>query len=228
MKKFFILFTAAGFFITSCNNNNDSFVTSDSASDSNAVATTHGDAMHSAATPVGQDTAGMARGLMPGMSSMMAGMKSMQMTGDFDADYANAMIMHHQGALDMAQVAVSEGQDAKIKSMAQQIISKQKTEQDNLKTFLQNYKPSGMKHGEGALQKSMDAMAAKMMKMPMSSITDQDFATMMIAHHEHGIAMDKLEVEHGMDNPLKAMAKKSIASQQNEIKALKAWLATAK
>ena len=85
-----------------------------------------------------------------------------------------------------------------------------------------------MKHGEGALQKSMDAMAAKMMKMPMSSITDQDFATMMIAHHEHGIAMDKLEIEHGMDNPLKAMAKKSIASQQNEIKALKAWLATAK
>lgn len=225
MKKVFILFTAAGILITSCNNNTDSFVTSDKDSDSNAVSS---QSTTTTTGAMGQDTAGMARGLMQSMSSSMAAMKSMQMTGDFDADYANAMIAHHQGAIDMAQVELSQGRDEKVKTIARNIVNKQTPEQQELRTFLQKYKASGMKHGEGALQQSLDSMAGKMMKMTMNNSTDQDFVTMMVAHHEHGIAMDKLQVEHGMDDALKAMAKKSIASQQKEIKELKALLAGTK
>lgn len=49
---------------------------------------------------------------------------------------------------------------------------------------------------------------------------------MMSSHHEDGIAMEKLEIQHGMANKLKQLAQKSIDHQQKDIKELKAWLNT--
>ncbi len=115
----------------------------------------------------------------------------MQMSGDFDVDFANMMIEHHQGAIDMSQVEVSQGSDEKIKSMAQKILKKQKEEQQMLRDFVKSYKPSGVKHGEGELQKSMSATMEKHKSMQMSGNVDKDFATMMVSHHEDGMAMQK-------------------------------------
>ncbi|MEJ7680312.1 MAG: DUF305 domain-containing protein [Segetibacter sp.] len=66
--------------------------------------------------------------LMSVMNASMAKMESMKMTGDFDLDFANMLIEHHQGAVDMSKVEVAKGTDEKIKSMAQNIITKQTEE----------------------------------------------------------------------------------------------------
>jgi uncharacterized protein (DUF305 family) len=63
--------------------------------------------------------------------SMMKGMKdmeSMPMTGNADHDFAMMMKMHHQGALDMANVELQQGKDPKLRSMAKKIIESQKKE----------------------------------------------------------------------------------------------------
>ena len=66
------------------------------------------------------------------MKSMMqngAGkMQSMQMTGNVDLDFAMMMRMHHQGAIDMAEMELQKGKDAEMKSMAKMIIESQKKE----------------------------------------------------------------------------------------------------
>ena len=54
--------------------------------------------------------------------------------------------------------------------------------------------------------------------------TDRDFATMMRAHHQHGIDMAKAEVESGKDPAMVKEAKKIIASQQKDIQTFDAWL----
>lgn len=76
---------------------------------------------------------GMAR--MSGMGdmrgSMMATMKnmdSMKMTGDTDRDFASMMKMHHQSAVEMAEMELKKGKDAKMRSMAKRIISAQQKE----------------------------------------------------------------------------------------------------
>ena len=81
-----------------------------------------------------------------------------------------------------------------------------------------------MQHGEGELQKSMSSAMNQMKSMQMRGDVDKDFATMMMHHHEHGVAMAKMEVEHGMSSKLKQMAQKSITKQNQEIKELKNWL----
>ena len=87
-----------------------------------------------AATMAAMPKADMAKGMMgsDGMKqSMMMGMDSMQkmqMTGDTDKDFAMMMKMHHQQAVDMAQMELKDGKSPAMKKMATQIISAQKKE----------------------------------------------------------------------------------------------------
>ena len=63
--------------------------------------------------------------------SMMTGMdrmQKMQMSGDTDKDFAMMMKMHHQQAVDMAQMELKDGKSPAMKKMAKQIISAQKKE----------------------------------------------------------------------------------------------------
>ena len=68
----------------------------------------------------------MDNGLMASMNSMMDGMTNMKMTGDFDIDFANMMLAHHQAAIDVSEKEVSTGKDEKIKGMAQIILTSPK------------------------------------------------------------------------------------------------------
>jgi uncharacterized protein (DUF305 family) len=170
------------------------------------------------------DNMNMSNSLMTSMNSMMDRMKAMKMTGDFDIDFANMMIEHHQAAVDMSQEEVNSGKDEKMKGMAQKIITAQKEEISQLQDFVKNYKPSGMKHGEGELQKSMSDMDTKMKSVQMSGDIDKDFAMMMKEHHAGAVAMSKKEVTNGMSAKLKQMAQKTITDQNKEIKEFEDWI----
>jgi len=222
MKIVATLFTAATmFFLTSCGNSTENATTN---TDTSSATTT---AAIEPATST-QDTAQSGNGLMKSMNDMMDKMHSMQMTGDFDVDFTNMMVEHHQGALDMAEIEASQGKNETMKSKAQEILTKQKKEQQELKDFVQSYKPSGMKHGKGDIQKSMSKMMEKMKSMQMSGDVDKDFATMMASHHQDGIDMAKMELKNGMSDKLKKMAQKSIDDQQKDIKEFQTWLSSYK
>lgn len=62
------------------------------------------------------------------MTGMMKNMEAVKMTGDADRDFASMMKMHHQGAIDMAQMELKSGKDAKMRSMAKKIIIAQQKE----------------------------------------------------------------------------------------------------
>lgn len=174
------------------------------------------------------DNMQMDNAMMGTMNAMMSKMSGMQMTGDFDMDFATMMIAHHQGAIDMSKMEVSKGKDEKMKSMAQNIITKQTEEIGKLQAIIKNLKSSNMKLGSGELEKSMSAMKATMSGMQMTGDADKDFATMMIAHHEAAIAMSKKEIEYGMNSRLNQMAQKGITEETREINEFKAWLNTKK
>ncbi|MEO7380261.1 MAG: DUF305 domain-containing protein [Paracoccaceae bacterium] len=62
------------------------------------------------------------------MMGMMKSMDTMKSTGDTDHDFAMMMKMHHQGAIDMAQMELKGGKDATMRSMAKRIIAAQQRE----------------------------------------------------------------------------------------------------
>ena len=88
----------------------------------------------SASMPMGQMHKGAA-GSHDMKASMMMGMDGMQkmtMSGDTDKDFAMVMKMHHQQALNMAEMELANGKSADMKAMAKQIIAEQPTPRLNL------------------------------------------------------------------------------------------------
>lgn len=83
-----------------------------------------------ASMPMGQMHKGAA-GPHDMKASMMMGMDAMQkmsMTGDTDKDFAMMMKIHHQQALNMAEMELANGKSPEMKAMAKQIIVAQKKE----------------------------------------------------------------------------------------------------
>ena len=211
------------FFLQSCGNADNS--TSKKEMDSSMSNMSPHDSMNSGNMQ-------MDNSMMQSMSGTMGKMNDMKMTGDFDLDFANMMMMHHQGAIDMSEVEIAKGADAQIKTRAQNIITAQKAEIEQMQQFVKNYKmpeakkESGEMHNE--LGETMKGMMDKMNSMQMTGNTDKDFVMMMIPHHESAVTMAEDELTHGKQLTLKKMAQKMIADQSKEITEFKTWLSNQK
>lgn len=95
----------------------------------------------SAQTPgAGHGAGGHAGMKMDGSKEMMKDnsqqMMSASMTGKIDIDFAMMMRMHHMGALQMAQIELRDGKDARMREMAKKIIAGQKKEIAQFEAFL--------------------------------------------------------------------------------------------
>ena len=87
-------------------------------------AASHADMSKSPAGMPGKGSEAMHRSMMSGMQKMNA----MKPTGDTDKDFAMMMKMHHQQALNMAEMELAHGKSPDMLAMAKQIIAAQKKE----------------------------------------------------------------------------------------------------
>lgn len=161
--------------------------------------------------------------MMQNMDAMMEHVNSMKMTGDFDVDFANMMVEHHQGAISMSQVELKEGSDAQMKDMAQKIITAQQAEIAKLRDFVQAH-PATSAQQQPMAGGHMQSMHKQMKAMPMSGQVDRDFASMMVVHHQGAVTMAQEELVKGKQAGLKQMAQQMITDQQREIGEFQAWL----
>lgn len=157
------------------------------------------------------------------MSNMINKMNKMKMSGNTDVDFINMMIIHHQGAIDMATLETSSGKDEKIKSMAANIIKDQQKEILTMQNWAEKNKDKKIKPDDNSmkLMESMSVMTKPGIKM--TGDADMDFVTMMILHHKGAIEMSKVEINGGADPEIKKMAQDIIKKQEAEIKQMEDW-----
>lgn len=155
--------------------------------------------------------------MMKSMQSGMNQMMSMKMTGDPDHDFAMMLKMHHQSAVEMADLEIKQGKNAQVRKMATQIKAANQKEIGELTQFISSHKP----------QSSSSKLGQEGMKMmhsgthSMNGNIDHDFASMMAQHHQQGVDMARAFLKEGKTERMKAMANNVIKVQTKEIGELK-------
>lgn len=189
-------------------------------------------------------------GEMPGMShssSTPAASHNAQ-----DAMFAQMMIVHHQGAIEMADLASTRAGSTQVKDLAVKIKAAQQPEIDEMKAWLKAWgEPLAMPEMGSGSSPSPSDMSGMDMSTPMPTdgsdmnsmpgMTPQDmaelkaatgpafdkaFLTLMIQHHQGAIDMAKQEQSGGKDTEAKKLADSIVNSQSKEIAEMQADLAS--
>ncbi|MFY9489026.1 MAG: heavy metal translocating P-type ATPase [Solirubrobacterales bacterium] len=137
-----------------------------------------------------------------------------------DAMFVNAMIPHHQSAIDMAKLADDKAEHDEIKQLATDIITAQEREIKQLER-LKDELPS--KSGDSMMSDTeMDSMMSDTEDLTDAKPFDRAFIDAMIPHHQGAVVMAKRVT--GSSNPeLAQLGREIISAQQKEIKMMREW-----
>lgn len=147
------------------------------------------------------------------------------------------MIPYHRGAIDMANEALQKSKRPEIKSLAQNIITAQNREENELmrkwrKAWYPKASETPMTYDSQMgkmMPMSVEQKNSMMMQMDLGAADanfDLRFMDAMIPHHEGAIAMAKDALTKAKHPELKQLANDIIASQQAEIDQMKQWQKT--
>jgi uncharacterized protein (DUF305 family) len=162
-----------------------------------------------------------ATSVAPTPAADMAGMDHGNMaSGDipYDAQFIDGMIVHHDGAIAMAQQALEQAERPEIKTMAQAIIAAQEQEHTQLRAWRSAWYPdlaptSGMSMDMGTMEVSDDT----------SKPFDKRFIEAMIPHHESAIVMARDAQQKAEHQEIKDLAAAIISAQEAEIAQMIQW-----
>ena len=152
---------------------------------------------------------------------------------DFDLRFVDAMIPHHQGAVEMAQEVLSKSQRPEMKKLAQDIIAAQNREINQMKQWRKAWYPKADSkpmawHAQMGHMMAMspEQIQAMMMKGDLGAADDQfdlRFLNAMIPHHEGALVMAKDVLSKSKRPEMKKLAQEILTSQEKEIDQMKQW-----
>lgn len=186
-------------------------------------------------------------------ASPMAGMEAMAMgtpaadgahdmagqSVEFDQLYIDMMIPHHESIIALAQAAQDRLTDERLQAIAENIITSQSAENEELRGYREQWygSPQSMPMDEGMMgmmsemMPGMGDMAAMQMQMDPGALVatfcagedpDLTFIELTIPHHEMAIMSSEAALEQATHDEIRAVAERVIADQQREIDELEA------
>lgn len=147
---------------------------------------------------------------------------------EYDRMFLAGMIAHHQGAVDMAQLALNQAKHSELKAMAQNIIKAQDKEIIDMTSWQQQWGYPASS-GEQMMDHSAMSMEGDMMVMTdqLKNLTgddfDKKFLELMIEHHQSAIDMARPGEANAQHQELKALTKAIVSDQTKEIDQMKTW-----
>lgn len=147
----------------------------------------------------------------------------------YDKAFVSAMIEHHQGAIDMAELAATRARHQEVKDMATTIIATQGKEIAQLSAWQKQWgypaTPVADDHNHemiGGVMGGMGMIAAQLKGLSGDEF-DKTFLMGMIDHHNQAVDMAKPAAKNAHHQEIKDAAVSIINAQTSEINRMKQW-----
>lgn len=144
--------------------------------------------------------------------------------GDYsDRLFIDMMVPHHEGAVEMARVALKKSEREQILDLSRDIVRTQEAEVEELKDvkraeFGTSDIPTGMNEGDMEAMGMMDAD-----ELAEQWPFDKAFIDAMIPHHRSAIDMANVVLEESNNPRLRELATDIAEAQEREISRMKSW-----
>jgi uncharacterized protein (DUF305 family) len=152
------------------------------------------------------------------------------MMGNVDRHFIEMMIPHHEGAIDMAELALNRAERPEIKKLAQLIIKDQQREIEQMRTWYRQWYgtsvPDTPMAGMGMMgmrHHGMMDMAVHLDTLENASDFDREFIREMIPHHQMAVMMSRMVINGGTHSELRNLARSIIDTQTDEINQMSQW-----
>ncbi len=151
-----------------------------------------------------------------------------------DKEFVTSMIVHHQQAVWMAELAPDRASSSDVEGLASRIKDVQKPEIDMMNRWLSKHavptvNPSVPGHGHGGAHGAMPGMATSQqldaLRNAKGADFDRQFLQLMIAHHEGALEMAETVRQKGVDQRIQELADDIVAEQSDDIRRMEKWLA---
>ncbi len=145
-----------------------------------------------------------------------------------DTMFAQMMIVHHEGAIEMAQVAQEQAVTPEVQELAAQIEQAQGPEIELMQSWLQQWgEPAasdddmgGMGHGDSSGME-MDGMTQEEAMAELEGLSgeafDSRFLELMVEHHRGAVTMAQTALDEGQHPDVQELAEQVVTDQEAEI-----------
>lgn len=148
----------------------------------------------------------------------------------FDEAYIADMLAHHEGALNMSELAMAVTAQDEIRTLASNIVQSQSAEIMQMRTWQKSwgYKET-MSGGHGSHGGAGMDMGGDMAEMQnklqglKGEAYDKEFLKQMILHHEQAVEMSQYAATNAKHQEIKDLASAVISAQTKEIEQMKQW-----
>lgn len=148
-----------------------------------------------------------------------------------DTEFAQMMIEHHVGAIEMADLALERATTPEVRDLATRIREAQGPEIDVMTGWLEGKgeptgdgNMTGMDHGSMEMEGLDQTGAMADLEQATGAEFDRRFLQLMIAHHAGALEMAQAQLDDGVNTEMRDLAQTIVAAQEAEIAEMEAQL----
>ena len=166
---------------------------------------------------------------------MSSGEKISQNSDLIDAHFIEQMIPHHEDAITMSEIALEKETRPEVKELAENIISAQDKEINDMKEWYKDWFGRDIPTGEqvmqhhgmmsgGSMHMGVMGTDADIETLKNAEDFDREFLIQMIPHHQMAVMMASMLKNSTQRAEMKTLADNIINSQTAEIDQMREWL----
>lgn len=145
----------------------------------------------------------------------------------YDLQFIDAMVAHHQAAIDMSRPADTNAMRPELRDFARKVVEDQSREIELMKGWRRQWYPGKPQVPTimvmPGMRTSMKGMESGHMKALKGAEYDRMYVDMMIPHHEGAVALAREALAKSQRPEIRELAQRIIDAQQREIEMMNRW-----